>query len=825
MTTWSRKDVAGVVFSLLGIVLVIFSEAYVLAALSLLTASVCLLYSLYESKFGEARYHDILCHYQAVLTTTNDCWIAWNKNLNYVNASKKFKELFNVQGLSIITFSNVLESISESDAGALSENFFQLQKIGQPFVVQVHAKDGLDLKISGSKTVIDGLETITLWARNITEVANFVRGIEQDLIDEKSQVDSLKEILDTLPIQVWKRNNKLNIVYCNKSYADALDINAERVVLDNIPLVPGSLFGQGHSLAETVKKSGKSQSVVQGTVIGGTRRKLLVSECPTINSEFIGYAQDVTEQENLSANFDKVITANCDILENISTAIAVFREDMRLSFFNSAYYKLFKLDEAWLHSHPTYGEILEERRNNRQLTEHADFQAFKKQQLSLFTSITSQMQELSHLPNGRVLRVLTAPYPLGGLLFMYEDVTDSLALQRQNNTLLAVQKETLDHLYEGIMVCGSDNRVKIVNDALLKVWGLNNCSVADFKEVHISEMLDDIKDCLDYGENWKAFRENAVSNLTDRINKTGRLIKKDGSVILFNYTPLPDGAHMHSFIDITDTCVVEKAIMEKNQALRSAQNLRLEFVSSISTELKEPLNSLIGFAELLIRKYFGDLNTKQLEYCTYILNASNQLNELINNLLDMVSIDVDSVKLNKTQFSIQEVLEDVISGIKKRAQEKSVDIVRNFPTESITYLGDKIRLKQAFFNILINAIQFTSLHGTINIKIANENSEIKVIIKNEGIVYKNKEDGKVFKRTYSKFVNFLNNDANSISMPLVKTLIEMHGGTLNIHSDPDSGTSVVCIFPVVTDSNQNENTPEEELPFEEDKKVVNFGNA
>ncbi len=404
--------------------------------------------------------------------------------------------------------------------------------------------------------------------------------------------------------------------------------------------------------------------------------------------------------------------------------------------------------------------------------------------------------------------MVVAPYPLGGLLFIYEDVTDSLALQRENNTLLAVQKETLNHLYEGIMVYGSDNRLKIINSALLKIWQVNE-SINDLKGMHLSEMLDKIKDKLDFGSDWEGFREHTISNLTDRITKTGKLTKKDNSTILFTYTPLPDGAHMHSFLDITDTCMVEKAIIEKNQALKMAQKLRFEFVNSISTELKEPLNVLIGFAELLIHQYYGELNSKQLEYSKFILSSANQLNELIENLLEMVSIDIESVKLTVSSFSLKDTLEEIVKNLDKRIQEKNIDVVRNYSDEDLIFNGDKIRIRQAMFNILINAIQFTPPNGKIELRLLKDGQNVKIIVKDGSNSNSDTKCKAVFKRSSSKMINFLSADSNGVSMPLVRSLIELHGGSLHAFSDPKDGSGVMCILPIkklekFTSSDENE---------------------
>ncbi|MBE6447338.1 MAG: hypothetical protein E7015_02505 [Alphaproteobacteria bacterium] len=798
MGPWSKTDLIGFLFIILGLICLFCIGSLILSVSIFLIASVTLMYSIYEARFDTAKYRDILCHYQAILSASSDGWIAWNKHHEFINASKKFKELFGFNGYPEIFFSNIISSINEKDSEEFTHAFNSLQKTGKPLSIKISTIDSKSIKITGAKIIISGLETIVLWGHDITETSNLVNTIETDLAKTKLRIDSLYDILNAIPIQIWKRNSNLDIVFCNQAYANALDTSADQVILDNIPLIPGSIFGQGHSLAENVKKCGKELSVAQSVVINGHRKKLSIHECPIANDEYVGYAIDITEEESLAHDLDKIVTANCDVLENISSAIAIFGNDMRLSFFNTAYQQLMKLELSWLRSKPNYGEILDELRDNRQLPEYADFPAFKKTQVALFTSVTCPTQDLLHLPNGKSLRLVIAPYPLGGLIFIYEDVTDSLTLQRKNNTLLAVQKETLDHLYEGVMVYGSDNRIKIINNALLKIWQTEDTPAQELKGIHLSEMLDKIKDKLDYGNDWQAFRENAISNLTDRIAKTGKLIKKDHSVILFTYVPLPDGAHMNSFVDITDTCAVEKAVLEKNQALKTAQKLRFEFVSSVSTELKEPLNVLIGFAELLIHKYYGDLNDKQLEYCRFILSAANQLNALITNLLEMVSIDIESVKLQLSYFDLNATIEEVIQSLNKRISEKNIEIVCNCDSDASisNFHGDKIRIKQALFNILINAIQFTPPNEKIDLRIFTDSDQqqIKVII-TDGSSAKPKTKT-VFKRSSGKTINFLNIDSNSISMPLVRSLIELHGGNLQITSDNGNGTSVICCLPI-----------------------------
>lgn len=180
-------------------------------------------------------------------------------------------------------------------------------------------------------------------------------------------------------------------------------------------------------------------------------------------NESIGYALDLTEMEEAGASLAKHIAAHQEVLHYLSTPIAVYGANTHLEFFNHAYLKLFQFDEKWLYQRPTYAEVLQDLRERRKLPEYTDFAAFKNAQLQLFNTLITPLQEMIHQPDGQTLRVMTVPHPLGGLLFMFDDVTDKLALERRYNTLIAVQKETIDNLYEGILVLGSDNRLRLSN--------------------------------------------------------------------------------------------------------------------------------------------------------------------------------------------------------------------------------------------------------------------------------------------------------------------------------------------------------------------------
>src|SRR5205085_9379690 len=123
-------------------------------------------------------------------------------------------------------------------------------------------------------------------------------------------------------------------------------------------------------------------------------------------------------------------------------------------------------------------------------------------QLNVCTSRIEPQTELMHLPDDRTLSVSVSPHPLGGLIFVYEDVTDRLALERLYNTLIEVQRETLDNLFEGIAVFGSDGRLKLHNPAYRKIWGLSEADLAG--EPHFGDIVEKTRDLYREDGDWPA---------------------------------------------------------------------------------------------------------------------------------------------------------------------------------------------------------------------------------------------------------------------------------------------------------------------------------
>jgi len=610
--------------------------------------------------------------------------------------------------------------------------------------------------------------------------------------------DSISSALASLSVPVWRRSAGLRIVDCNPAFAAAVEASVADAIAEGRMLGGPQVALRTRELAAAAASERAPRSVELHVVVGGARRRLEISEAPLPGGGTVGTAIDVTAREDLRAEMKRVVAAHADVLENLQTAIAVFGADQRLRFFNTAYARLWRLDEAWLRGEPDFGSVLEELRAQRRLPEYADFREFKRQRLKLFTSLIEPLEEVAYIPDGTTLHARIAPHPLGGLLFTYEDVTDRLALERSYNTLIAVQRETIDNLLEGVAVIGSDARVKLWNPAFLGLWGLSAEDLAG--DVHIGRLVDLTRALHRAGPDWEAERERLVARLTDRVPRRERETRADGKVLEFSSVPLPDGAVLISYVDVTDTTRVEEALRERAAAFEAADRLKSEFISSVSYELRTPLNGIIGFTEVLANQYFGELNERQLDYCRDIISASHRLLTIINDILDLASIEAGRLVLEREPVEAYAALEGTIQVMADLARGADLAL-RIGSCEAMPPLdADARRLKQALCNLVSNAIKFSPPGGEILLSATQGPDGMAALtVTDRGRGIPKEDQDRVF-RAFERVRRPDGPDHGAgLGLSLVRRIVEMHGGRVSIDSRVGQGTTVACLVPLAKD--------------------------
>ncbi|HWM30327.1 MAG TPA: PAS-domain containing protein, partial [Methyloceanibacter sp.] len=253
--------------------------------------------------------------------------------------------------------------------------------------------------------------------------------------------------------------------------------------------------------------------------------------------------------------------------DRLATAFAVFDAEQKLTHFNQAYVELWQLDGEWLSTHPRDGEILDRLRQARRLPEKADYREWKTAWLSAYGA-NAQTEDQWHLPDGRTLHVIADSDGEGGITYLYENVTERLALESRYNALIQVQRETLDTLREGVAVFAPSGRLRLYNQAFAAIWQLNPGQLDG--EPHVDEIIGWCRALYDAPEEWERTKAAVTAIVAERHPYESQIDRPDGSVLACAALPLPDGGTLLTYVDVSDSKRVERALIERTEALEAA---------------------------------------------------------------------------------------------------------------------------------------------------------------------------------------------------------------------------------------------------------------
>jgi signal transduction histidine kinase len=413
----------------------------------------------------------------------------------------------------------------------------------------------------------------------------------------------------------------------------------------------------------------------------------------------------------------------------------------------------------------------------------------------MFTGLIAAHEEMLYLPDGQALRMLVVPHPLGGLMTTFEDVSSSLALESSYNTLIAVQKETIDHLDEGVAVFGGDGRLKLWNPSFARLWDLHPEDLGG--EPHITRVVERMKGHFP-DSIWQKQREMLTALGLSRITRQERLTRTDQTLIEIATVPLPDGGVLMTQVDVTSTVRVQTALRERNAALETAERLKLDFLANVSYQLRTPLNAIMGFSEILDKEYFGPLNDRQREYTAGLQDAGARLVSLIDDILDLSMLEAGYMELEPDEIDVARLLEDIGNLGRDWAGMRNIALKIVDAGKLIPIRADPRRLKQAMINLLRNAITFTPEGGAITLKVAQQNGQTTISVTDTGPGIAQEDQQRIFQpfeRLAAKADGKADTRGAGLGLSLVKNIIELHGGTIGLASEVGRGTTVDIILP------------------------------
>ncbi len=682
------------------------------------------------------------------------------------------------------------------DIKKLKDKVRELRAHGIAFSGSIVTSEGRAIEADGR--VAGG--QVALWLTDPAARMAEDSGIVGKVRERTTDLHGALSLLERAPLPAWRRGADFSLVWVNRAYVEAVEAtSAAGVLKDQIELDPG--------VRKIAEKATSERRPAEGRVIvniRGERRVLRVSETPMHaagDAALGGFAVDITELDKTRADLRQHIEANRKTLDQIPTAVAMFGAAQNILYYNQAFLKLWGLDEADLLSQATDGEILDRLSHAGKLPAWPDYAEWKASQLALYTSELpgagagregEAPDAIWHLPDGRTLRVARARHPLGGVLAVFDDITERLDLETRYNTQINVQRATLNNLAEGVAVFAADGALRLHNSAFQKLWRLDADMLAN--RPHVDRVLSALKDQTRAGADAIADIKRRVTSLSpeDRTSVSELSISLvDGRTLAFGAEPLPDGATLVHFHDITDSREREKELKERNAFLEDIDRQKSKFVDHVSYQLRTPLATIVGFAEMMDGQMFGVLNDRQKDYVASILSAAHHLKDLITDIIDLAVIDAGKMTIEPGEIDVRDLLENAATYAALKAEDTQVSLKVDCPKDIGTITADGKRLKQVLFNLLSNAFAYTGAGGGVTLGADRAPGLVRIWVGDTGRGVSPEDQAKAFDPFESRGPSA----GAGIGLSLVQRFIALHGGWVRMESEPGRGTRVTCYLP------------------------------
>ena len=637
--------------------------------------------------------------------------------------------------------------------------------------------------------------TLLLWFLDTSATEEERVKVSLRLRQTEGALNSLTQLIEAAPFPMWYRGPDLSLGLVNSAFVEAVEgKDAAEVIELGSELTDGAGEDSPVELARAAVESGRVQSRMQPAIIRGERRMLRIVNVPLPTGAVAGFAIDVQDLEDARTELTRYIESQRELADRMAAGTAQFDADRALSFFNRPFAVMAQLDPEWLVENPEFDRVIDRMRENQRLPEVRDFPAWKEERRNWFTSAEEVIEEEWMLPGGDHIRVVAQPLPDGGLRLFFEDRTEQLRLASARDTLLRVRAATFDNLYEALSVFASDGRLYTWNRRFCENWELDEGWLSEHPRV--DELVPAMAQKLVNPTAAAQIREMVRKATNDRQSANGHIAMTDGRNFQFAAVPLPDGNALLTMVDVTDSSRIEAALRERAAALEEADRVKTDFVANMSYELRTPLTSIGGFAELLAGGYAGQLSAKGEDYVAAIVESVERLSKLINDVLDLTTGDTRGVALERERVDVGGLCRSAVETAQTRAAEKAQKLDAEIcPTAGFVF-GDACRLRESIEHVLHNAIAYTDRKGRIELKADGDEAQAVITISDNGTGIAARDVPRVFNR-FDRVVEagVRGEAALGLGLPLTRQFIEAHGGTVELKSKKGKGTTVVLTVP------------------------------
>jgi signal transduction histidine kinase len=667
-------------------------------------------------------------------------------------------------------------------AAALDHAMTRLRERAVSFDLVVETQSGAPLEVQGRKTPAHVLIKFV----SLSEAQRNQARLRLENQRLSTEHENMLGLVDALKMPFWIRSADGQLKWVNRAYAEAVEASSPDAAISE-----GREF-LGTPAREAIARQHLAAPVFEqklSTVIGGDRKVFTVTNYAGGEGS-AGIAIDMSAIEAIREEYERTVRSHADTLDQLNTAVAIFDSGQKLRFFNQAFQKLWDLDGGFLASAPDNALLLDRLRSEGKIAEQPEWRRWKENLLAAYRAVETQ-EHWWHLPDGRTIRVVANPQPKGGVTWVFENLTEKMNLESRYNTVVRVQGETLDNLAEGVAVFGPDGRIRLSNPAFTGLWGLPADIVG--QKMHISAIRERCE-ALAKDSPWGGFVAAVTGFDDERRDRHGQTELVNGTVLRYAIIHLPNGQVMMTFVDVTDSVAVERALKEKNEALQKADQLKNDFVQHVSYELRSPLTNIIGFTELLSLAATGPLAPRQREYVEHIGSSSSVLLTIVNDILDLATVDAGIMELEIAEVRIDQTIAAAAELVADRLEEHSIRLEVDASGAPKTFHGDETRIRQILYNLLSNAVNYAPEASTITLSCQQLPHGVEFSVHDDGPGMPPEILDTVFRR-FEPRVNGGRRRGAGLGLSIVKSFVELHGGKVRIDTGQNRGTTVTCEFP------------------------------
>jgi len=308
----------------------------------------------------------------------------------------------------------------------------------------------------------------------------------------------------------------------------------------------------------------------------------------------------------------------------------------------------------------------------------------------------------------------------------------------------------------------------------------------------------------EYGAYTNAIDAEVLRTNTAKINFEESWMDPQGRpfTLLTTKVPLRDESGQASFVVTVSLDISERKMAEEERRLalekaEEASRAKSEFLATISHELRTPLNAILGFADILSHQYMGPLGQdKYVEYAHDIHASGQYLLDLVNDILDISTIEAGKKSLYKEALSVGAAIEECTRAVAGQARERRVKVSTEVPGSLPKLRADRRAIKQILLNLLTNAVKFTPAGGNVAVKASASDRDTVITVADTGVGIENEQIAtlvKPFER--GRADPYVSRGGVGLGLAITRSLVELHDGAFSIVSQPGKGTTVTVTLP------------------------------